>query len=330
MTASTGELGAQQVERACAVLGDLAQPNRSLAGFTTYRLGGPAAIFVEATKIPDLELVAQAQRVSGLEVLVVGRGSNLLIDDAGFNGIALRLTGRFDEITLLNLTEGGAPDADAGQSLRPEFLRIGGAVALPVVARRTAAMGLRGMEWAVGVPGSVGGAVRMNAGGHGSDMAESLVSVEIFDLGTSALCERNAADLGLRFRGSDLTDSEVVVSAVVKLEPGSVERSMAQIADIVQWRREHQPGGHNCGSVFVNPLPGELSAGELIDRCGLRGVRRGGAVVSQKHANFIQAEESATAADVRTLIDHVRHVVERETGISLRSEVRIIGPEGQR
>jgi UDP-N-acetylmuramate dehydrogenase len=345
VTAQTGELRSQQVARALAVLGDLAQTERSLAGFTTYRLGGPAAIFVEASTIVELGLVAEAQRVSGLKVLVVGRGSNLLVDDAGFHGIALRLAGRFDQITLLDsvndlendlegdLADEGSPITDGAISQSPgegvKFLRIGAAVALPVVARRTAAMGLRGMEWAVGVPGSVGGAVRMNAGGHGSDMAASLFSVEIFDLTTHQIYERPAEDLGLRFRGSDLTDSEVVVSAVVKLESGSVHDCTEQIAAIVQWRREHQPGGQNCGSVFVNPVPGELSAGELIDRCGLRGERRGGAVVSMKHANFIQAEESATAADVRALIEHVRQIVERETGFCLRSEVRIIGPEGE-
>jgi UDP-N-acetylmuramate dehydrogenase len=340
VTAQTGELRSQQVARALAVLGDLAQTERSLAGFTTYRLGGPAAIFVEATTIVELGLVAEAQRVSGLKVLVIGRGSNLLVDDAGFHGIALRLAGRFDQITLLDpendlvndLADEGSPLTDGAISQSQgggvKFLRIGAAVALPVVARRTAAMGLRGMEWAVGVPGSVGGAVRMNAGGHGSDMAASLLSVEIFDLTTHQIYERPAEDLGLRFRGSDLTDSEVVVSAVVKLESGSVSECTEQIAAIVQWRREHQPGGQNCGSVFVNPVPGELSAGELIDRCDLRGERRGGAVVSMKHANFIQAEESATAADVRALIEHVRQIVERETGIRLRSEVRIIGPEG--
>jgi UDP-N-acetylmuramate dehydrogenase len=310
----------EQIARAIEVLGDRASIHRSLAAFTTYRLGGPAAIFVEAHNLNDLTAVAEAHTASGLAVLVVGRGSNLLIDDAGFHGIAVRLAEGFDQIVAV----GTPDDREQGGLCR---LRVGAAVALPVLARRTAAMGLQGMEWAVGVPGSVGGAVRMNAGGHGSDMAASLISAEVFNFASRKVQECGVADLGLRFRGSDLTDAEVVVSVVLELEPGSVEASTAKIAEIVQWRREHQPGGHNCGSVFVNPIPGQISAGELIDRCGLRGARHGGALVSPKHANFIQAEESATAADVRALIEHVREVVEEKTGITLRSEVRIIGPE---
>lgn len=309
-----------RVALALEVLGDLAVVQRSLAGLTTYRLGGPAAVFVEAPTVNDLRLIAEARRVSGLEVLVVGRGSNLLVDDLGFPGIAVRLAEGFEQISADT-----TPRLTAPSSPGSTVLRVGAAVALPVLARRSAAMGLTGMEWAVGVPGSVGGAVRMNAGGHGSDMAETLVSAEIFNLETGEVSERERSALGLRFRGSDLRDTDVVISAAVELEPGSVEDSTAKISEIVQWRREHQPGGHNCGSVFVNPIPGELSAGELIDQCGLRGTRIGGAVVSLKHANFIQAEESATAADVRALIEHVREVVLAATGIALRSEVRIVG-----
>lgn len=309
-----------RVDVALGVLGDLASVQRSLASLTTYRLGGPAAIFVEARNLDDLLLVAEARRVSGLEVLVVGRGSNLLVDDGGFPGIAVRLAEGFEQITADH-----NPGLTAAPGSSPTVLRVGGAVALPVVARRSAAMGLTGMEWAVGVPGSVGGAVRMNAGGHGSDMAKVLVSAEVMSLETAEICNIAGSSLGLRFRGSDLRDTDVVISVAVDLELGSVEESTAKISEIVQWRREHQPGGHNCGSVFINPIPGELSAGELIDRCGLRGTRIGGAVVSLKHANFIQAEDSATAGDVRALMEHVRAAVLDATGIILRSEVRIVG-----
>ncbi len=309
-----------RVALALEVLGDLAFVQRPLAELTTYRLGGPAAVFVEARTVNDLWLIAEARRVSGLEVLVVGRGSNLLVDDSGFPGIAVRLAEGFEQISADKTPRLTAPSRPGST-----VLRVGAAVALPVLARRSAAMGLTGMEWAVGVPGSVGGAVRMNAGGHGSDMAETLVSAEIFNLETGEVSEPESSALGLRFRGSDLRDTDVVISAAVELEPGSVEDSTAKISEIVQWRRAHQPGGHNCGSVFVNPIPGELSAGELIDQCGLRGIRIGGAVVSLKHANFIQAEDSATAADVRALIEHVRESVLAATGIALRSEVRVVG-----
>ncbi len=314
------------VAAAVEILGARAQRNRSLAEFTTYRLGGPAVIYVEAHSVEDLVLVSRAYQASGLEVLMIGRGSNLLIADSGFAGIAVRLAGGFEQI---NSAERLTPSGREPQEARSKFFTVGAAVALPVLARRSAAMGMRGMEWAVGVPGSVGGAVRMNAGGHGSEMADNLISVEVLNLETGQVIVRDAESLNLRFRGSGLTDTEVVLSADVHLEPGSVEHAMAKIAEIVKWRREHQPGGHNCGSVFVNPIPGELSAGELIDQCGLRGTRRGGAVVSMKHANFIQAEESATAADVCELIDHVRSVVAAITGIQLRSEVRIVAPAEQ-
>jgi UDP-N-acetylmuramate dehydrogenase len=196
---------------------------------------------------------------------------------------------------------------------------------LPVLARRTAAAGLTGFEWAVGVPGSIGGAVRMNAGGHGSDIAASLLDVGIVDLRAGESYRMAAAELGLRFRHSDLLDHQVVTDAVLQLAPGDPTASEAEIADIVRWRREHQPGGHNCGSVFVNPVPGELSAGELIDRLGLRGLRIGGASVSDKHANFIQADDGAAAHDVYALMVEVRRRVAEATGFALRSEVRLVG-----
>jgi UDP-N-acetylmuramate dehydrogenase len=187
-----------------------------------------------------------------------------------------------------------------------------------------------GFEWAVGVPGSVGGAVRMNAGGHGSDMAAAVIDVDVFDLdrdagGHGALRHIDAGDLGLRFRGSDLTDDQLVVEVRLDLRHGDREESERQIAEIVRWRREHQPGGQNCGSVFVNPVPGEVTAGGLIDGLGLRGMRIGTAWVSEKHANFIQASDGGSATDVRAVIEAVRERVAAATGYVLRSEVRLVG-----
>jgi UDP-N-acetylmuramate dehydrogenase len=201
----------------------------------------------------------------------------------------------------------------------------GGGVLLPVLARRTAAAGLTGLEWMVGIPGSVGGAVRMNAGGHGSDMATVLAGVHIVDLASGEDYEVAPAHLGLRFRGSDLGDRHVVVAARFELAPGDRARSEAEIAEIVRWRREHQPGGQNCGSVFINPIPFELSAGQVIDELGLRGLRVGTAQVSEKHANFIQADEDGRAADVRAVMEAVRATVLERRGIALRSEVRLVG-----
>jgi UDP-N-acetylmuramate dehydrogenase len=199
-------------------------------------------------------------------------------------------------------------------------------VALPVLARRTVAAGLAGFEWAVGVPGSIGGGVRMNAGGHGSDMAACLVGVDLFDLLRGVRNPEVPADrLGLRFRGSDLADHQVVLSAMIRLRHGDPAASTTELEEIVRWRREHQPGGQNAGSVFVNPIPGEVTAGELVDRVGLRGLRIGTAYVSDKHANFIQGTEGGLAADVLAVIEHVRRAVAEGTGFLLRSEVRLVG-----
>jgi len=299
---------ADWVHDALARLGVMARPEEPLAPHTTYRLGGPAAVWAEPTTHDDLRLVGQVARDLDVQVLVVGRGSNLLVADAGFDGIAVSLLRMADRIEFDGTV-----------------VHVGGSTALPVLARRCTAAGLVGMEWAVGVPGSVGGAVRMNAGGHGSDIAASLVTVEIVDLRTGRTGEVPAARLGLRFRGSDLVDEQVVVSATLRLARGDVAASEAHLAEIVRWRREHQPGGQNAGSVFVNPVPGEVAAAALIDREGLRGYRVGGAVVSEKHANFVQAGPGATAADVVAVMRHVRAVVEQRTGVRLRSEIRLVG-----
>jgi UDP-N-acetylmuramate dehydrogenase len=200
-------------------------------------------------------------------------------------------------------------------------------VPLPVLARRTAAASLHGFEWAVGVPGSIGGAVRMNAGGHGSDMAASLIDVRVFDMNDpgTGLQTLPAERIGLRFRASDLAPAQIVHEARLRLTAGDRSSAEEEISEIVRWRRANQPGGQNCGSVFMNPVPGEVTAGGLIDGLGLRGLTIGSASVSDKHANFVQAEDGGRAADVRAVIEHVRGVVARETGYRLRSEVRLVG-----
>jgi UDP-N-acetylmuramate dehydrogenase len=302
------------VDAARRVLGHRARLDAPLAALTTYRVGGNAAILVEAAGPDDLVAVAEAVRTSRLPVLVVGRGSNLLVADAGFRGIAVTIAPFADWIRL--------PEEHAEDVV----VAAGGAVALPVLARRTAAAGITGAEWAVGVPGSVGGAVRMNAGGHGADVATSLLDVDVVDLtGDGTAARRPASELGLHFRGSALLDHEVVVGARFALARGDRAASEAELAEIVRWRREHQPGGQNCGSVFVNPVPGEVTAGSLVDGLGLRGFRIGGAWVSEKHANFVQAAPDARAADVRAVMEHVRARVAEATGYVLRSEVRLVG-----
>lgn len=300
--------GSPSLAVAARILGSAARSDVPLGPLTTYRVGGAAALLCTVRSLDDLDLVSQAVRASAIDVLVVGRGSNLLVSDDGFAGLAIQLAGPAEEIEIDGTT-----------------VRAGSAVALPVLARRTAAAALAGFEWAVGVPGSVGGAVRMNAGGHGSDMASCLTEVHLFDLRSGEHGEVPVEDLHLRFRGSDLADHQVVVAATLALRAGDRQRSEAEIAEIVRWRREHQPGGQNAGSVFVNPIPGQLSAGEVIDGLGLRGLRIGSAEVSLKHANFVQADEGGTARDVRAVIEEVRRRVRDERGIELRSEIRLVG-----
>jgi cell division septal protein FtsQ len=166
----------------------------------------------------------------------------------------------------------------------------------------------------------------MNAGGHGSDMASSLVSARIFHLLRGVEAHVDAVDLGLRFRGSAIADHHVVLSATLNLGWATdTEATENQLSEIVKWRRENQPGGQNAGSVFVNPVPGEVSAGALIDQIGMRGFRIGTAHVSEKHANFIQAEEDGLASDVVQVMAEIRRRVKESTGYDLRSEIRLAG-----
>jgi len=311
---STGD---DAVGAAAAVLGDRARRNVPLGPFTTYGVGGPAALLLERCGPADLQLARRAIALSGLPVLVVGRGSNLLIADRGFPGLAVVLGPDFGTIAT------GEPGVSGGS----QVVRAGGAVSLPVLARRTAALGLRGLEWAVGVPGSVGGAVRMNAGGHGSDVRARLTRVWLFDLAAEPSSvgevEVAAGDLALAYRASRITTLQVVTAAEFTLTRGDRAEAEAEIAEIVRWRREHQPGGSNAGSVFANP-PGD-SAGRLIDAAGLRGYRRGTAFVSPKHANFVQVDEGGSADDVQTLIAEIRTVIKSRFCIELTVENRLFG-----
>jgi len=282
-----------------------------VADLTTYRLGGPVRALVRAADEDALTAVARVVACEDVAVLVVGRGSNLLVSDGGFEGIAVLLTGIFERL-----------DVDPSEAR----VRAGGAVPLPVVARRAAGAGLGGLEFLVGIPGSVGGAVRMNAGGHGRETSEVLRRAWVHDLGAGpdrGSEEREAAALDLGYRRSNLGPRHVVTGAELVAVPDDPSACEARVAEIVRWRREHQPGGANAGSVFRNP-PGD-SAGRLIDATGLKGLQVGGVVVSPKHANFFQAEPGASADDVRRLVDEVRSRVAAATGVVLETELRMIG-----
>jgi UDP-N-acetylmuramate dehydrogenase len=280
------------------------------AELTTYRLGGPAAVLVRAGTAEDVATLAAALP-AGVPVLVVGRGSNLVVADEGFAGVAVVLDGELADFRVEGTT-----------------VRAGGGLALPVLARRSAGAGLAGLEFFVGIPGSVGGAVRMNAGGHGRETAEVLRRAWLADLaGDGELEECGPGDLGLGYRRSLVRPFQVVVAAEFNAGSDDVAACEARIDEVVRWRRANQPGGSNAGSVFTNP-PGD-SAGRLIDACGLKGLTVGGVRVSERHANFFQAEPGALARDVVALVAEVARRVEEETGVRLTPELRRIGFAGE-
>ena len=296
-------------------LGDRVSRDRSLAEMTTYRVGGAATVFIDVEDSHALDVVAEQISGEDVPVIVVGKGSNLLVADAGFDGVAIRLGASFDRIEL--------PRADADP-----IVRVGGAASLPIVARRTAAAGLVGFEWAVGVPGSIGGAVRMNAGGHGSDMASCLVRVRVRDLATGHDDVVEVSSLQLGYRRSAVSSRQIVEWAELRLGRGDSNAATATIDEIVRWRRDNQPGGPNAGSVFTNP-PGD-SAGRLVDEVGAKGARVRTAQISTKHANFIQADPGGSADDVVDLMLDVQERVVSATGIRLSAETRLVGfPPGR-
>jgi UDP-N-acetylmuramate dehydrogenase len=264
--------------------------------------------------------VAEVLSTAAVPVLVIGRGSNLLVADDGFAGIAIVLAGEFEQLDVGSV-DARAADASAGAP----HVRAGGAVPLPVLARRTAAAGVAGLEFFVGIPGSVGGAVRMNAGGHGSQTDDVILSARVFDLGDARFREMGRAQLGLGYRTSALSPESVVVGATFAGAPDDPGACAQRIDEVVRWRREHQPGGQNAGSVFTNPP--DDAAGRLIEVAGCKGLRVGGAVVSEKHANFFVADPGARATDVYELVELVRRRVYDATGVLLETELQLVGFE---
>ena len=312
MITEFGRPSDKDLSRFAALLGDRVTKDEPIGPYTTYRVGGAASLFMRAMSVDDLHAASRALAKVKIPVLMLGRGSNMLISNSGFRGLAIALGPFAEQIAM------PSPDQDP-------IVVVGAMTSLPVVARQSVAAGLRGFEWAVGVPGSIGGAVRMNAGGHGSDMIASLLSVRLFHIERGIEANVSAANLGLRFRGSDLNDQHIVLSATLRLARGDKAEGESRLAEIVKWRRENQPGGQNAGSVFVNPVSGASSAGALIDGLGLRGYRIGTAEISEKHANFIQADEDGNADDVVELMTFVRQRVIESHGLELRSEIRLVG-----
>jgi len=285
----------------------LLRENVGLSSLTTYKLGGPARYMMEVDDEQHLLRLARILREDPHPVMVLGRGSNVVISAAGFPGV------------VVHLALAGFRVGDHGT------VEAGGGLPLPVLARRSADMNRGGLEFMAGIPGSVGGAVRMNAGGHGSDTAGWLVHARVVDLGTGTVSERTADDLQLAYRHSNLSDTDVVVAATFRTVPRSRAESEKLIREVARWRRRHQPGGTlNAGSIFKNP-PGD-TAGRIIDEQGLKGFRVGDVWVSERHANFFVAGPAATPQDIHNLVVAVRRRVHEATGVELEPEIRFVGP----
>jgi UDP-N-acetylmuramate dehydrogenase len=288
-----------------------------LARLTTVRTGGPADWFARpATAERLVELLAWAEG-EGLEVGLVGSGSNLLVADEGFRGLAIKLDGELAAI-----------ERDG------ERLLCGGGARLPSAAAKAAGWGLSGLEFGINIPGTAGGAVKMNANAYGGQLAEVL---EWVDVCTAAGSDRREPDaLGFAYRSSNLGAAEVVARASFRLSPADPEQVKATLAGMRERRREAQPSGiKTFGSTFKNPEgPGVegRTAGQLLEAAGCRGLRVGGARLSEKHANFVENEGTATTADVLELMAEGRRRVHERFGVLLEPEVQQLGelrwPEG--
>lgn len=274
-----------------------------------WRLGGPVDVYVE---VPSRAALAGVLSL-GASVTVLGNGSNSLISDAGLRGIGIRLVGELREARF---------EEDAGGPL----VHAGGGLLNAVLLRRVEQAGLGGLAALAGVPGTVGGAIRLNAGTALGEIGAAVLSVEVYLPGGQSQALQ-AEDLCFRYRHATLPVGAVVASAALRLRAEGVEEERAAIAHHLQRRKATQPLElPSCGSVFKNP-PGD-HAGRLIESVGLKGARRGDAQISEKHANFIVNLGRATAADVLTLIRLARDTVAERTGVVLEPEVHVLGEWG--
>ena len=290
-----------------AACGDRLRTDYPMAPLTTFRIGGPAALFLEAGSEADLTAAGEAVRTTGLPVVVVGKGSNLLVADRGFSGLVIRLGRAFRWV-----------GRDGSE------LSAGAAMPLPALAGVALSHGLSGLEFGVAIPASLGGAVRMNAGAHGHELSERVVHVDVFELVDARTTRVPAGDAGFGYRGSALPDDGIVVATAVALEPAPTTTIRERMDAARDWRRRTQPLAEpNCGSVFKNP-PGDHAA-RLIDEADGKTMSVGAARVSDKHANFIVAGPGATAADVLRLVRALQDRVEERTGVRLEPEVHLVG-----
>lgn len=279
-----------------------------LSSRTTLRVGGAAAALVQVERVDELMALAKLVRDRELPCLVIGRGSNLLVADEGWPGLVIHLGRGF-----------------RGVEFDGETVRAGAAEPMPALAATVARAGLAGFAFGVAIPGSLGGAVRMNAGAHGGEIRDVLDWAEVVRMDAGGVIEQwDNERLGFSYRHSALPTGAVVTRVQLRLTAAEADDIAADMAEMRRWRREHQPINEpSCGSVFRNP-PGD-SAGRLIEAAGLKGLRIGGAQVSHRHANFITVQPSTRAADVHAIIRTTQARVRETAGVDLVPEVVIAG-----
>ena len=280
--------------------------NEPMSRHTTFRIGGPAALMALPKTAGEAKAAVKTARELGIEPFFLGNGSNLLVADEGYPGFIIKLTWDFDGIREVN-----------------RGLEAGSAVLLSRLSNALVGRGLTGLEFAGGIPGSVGGAVTMNAGAYGGEMAQVLESVTFLDE-AGEVCTLPASECGFGYRHSVFSDRKcLILKARFHLDQGDPAAIRARMEELAAKRREKQPlEWPSAGSMFKRP-PGHFAAA-LIDQCGLKGLIVGGAQVSEKHAGFVVDRGGATCADVLELVRQVRESVLRQTGVELEMEVKVL------
>jgi UDP-N-acetylmuramate dehydrogenase len=287
-----------------AGLEEAVQENVPLAPFTWYKIGGPAKYLIRPRNVEELQLASQRCAENQIPIYVLGLGANLLVSDAGVDGAVFRL------------------DQDYFRRVKFEknTLEVGAGVDMQKLVLLSCRNGLSGLECLAGIPGTVGGGIRMNAGGKFGDIGAVVTHVDVMDVG-GLLFERTKDDLVFDYRSTNIS-AKFILNATFELDEEDPERIMRKVKEIWMYKRNSQPlNTKNAGCIFKNPRG--LSAGALIDQAGLKGMKVGGAEVSEKHANFVIAHSGASADDVLRLIKIIREKVFEKDGIHLESEVQI-------
>ncbi len=305
---------ATAIDQLAAIATGTVQRHAPLAKCSTYRIGGPAAALFTPASVDDLSKALAMLHEDGARLMVLGLGSNVLISDAGFAGIVIRIGKGLDGV-------------ERGVGGDPTIWHVGAGLPTPRLARLTAQSGFGGVHRLVGVPGTVGGGVAMNAGAHGQDFSQVTQVVRVADY-RGTVMDVAGKDIPWQYRDAGLHDV-IVVGCTVQLAPAAADVLRSEIESHFEWRKRGTPFNEPCcGSVFRNPVASEgapQTAGQLIDAAGLKGFTIGGARVSTKHANYVVNTGSATAADVRAVIDEIRSRVLKMFGVELQLEVKLLG-----